>query len=73
MGWASGGQLFIETWQAAREGIPEEKRVAAAKRMITSFEERDWDTQDEAEGIWPEVDQALRELHPAWYEDDDDE
>jgi hypothetical protein len=63
MGWASGSQLFSNLIATMRKHVKDKsKRKAIYKEMIISFEDEDWDTQDECEGEDSAFDEALDEL-----------
>jgi hypothetical protein len=38
--------------------------------LIETFEDMDWDTQNECKGVDPAFDAALEAAHPDWYEPD---
>lgn len=72
MGWSSGTDLFIDVWKAVRMEIGPDRRVQVCRTVIEAFEQADWDTQNEAERKdWPEVTEALLQIHPKWRRDDD--
>lgn len=63
MGWASGSSLFNDIINALMtEGVPPETRYFIYKSLIVSFQDHDWDTEDECEGTDPAFDRALKEL-----------
>lgn len=69
MGWASGSGLFSDVITAIKPAIKDEvRRKELYKKLIQSFENADWDTQNECEGEDRAFDNALKELHPDWYE-----
>ena len=71
MGWSSGTMLFSSVIIAAKKAIPDmEKRKEFYKEIIDAFEDADWDTQDECMGEDGAYDEAIREMHPNWFEDD---
>jgi hypothetical protein len=71
MGWARGSKLFSEVISAVRAHAPDEGvRKALYIKLIDAFEDFDWDTQDECVGEDPAYDEALKELHPEWYEEE---
>lgn len=60
MGWASGSELFGSLIRTMRKHVPDAKvRTKVYKAMIKAFEDADWDTQDECEGMDPAFDKAL--------------
>lgn len=70
MGWASGSRLFSEVIDVIKKYVPDEdERVDIYKGLIDAFEEADWDTQDECMGEDAAYDTALKELHPEWYDE----
>ena len=71
MGWASGSGIFTEVITSAKKFIKDKKaRKKFYKNVMAAFEDHDWDTQQECEGLDPVFDELLRETHPDWYEDD---
>lgn len=74
MGWGSGSTLFSMVIDAVKPHVPDEaKRQEIYKPLIEAFESQDWDTQDECMGEDPAYDAALKELHPDWYDEDDED
>lgn len=74
MGWASGSSLMSEIISAIQPHMPDEgARKEVYKVLINAFEDQDWDTQDECEGEDPAYDAALEELHPEWYEEEEED
>lgn len=73
MGWASGSRVMSEIIAAIQPHLPDENaRKEVYKILINVFEDDDWDTQDECEGEDPAFDAALAELHPDWYEEEEE-
>lgn len=73
MGWASGSTVFSEVISAVKEHVKEKDvRKAIYIPIIEAFEEKDWDTQDECIGEDDAYDEAIMELHPRWFEDEDE-
>jgi hypothetical protein len=70
MGWCSGDGILAEVWGEVRAHLPEEIRVDVFKRLIRMFEMYDLDCYSAIEET-PEGKEALKQLHPKWYEDDD--
>ena len=77
MGWVSGSDLATEIIKAFEvfsefdtRDVSVKMKVEFYKAIITALEQHDWDTQDEAMGMSPEFDAAIRELNPAMFEDD---
>jgi hypothetical protein len=70
MGWASGSSLFGKVIEAAQKHIPNpDARQAFYLSVIPAFDDHDWDTHSECEGVDEAFDKALRTLHPDWYEE----
>lgn len=67
VGWSSGSELYDGVIEAALLAIPDlDKRVTFHMNVIDSFENEDWDTQEECLGRDEAFDIALRKLHPDW-------
>jgi hypothetical protein len=71
MGWASGSRAmneliatFNETIGKTDHQIPETAIIDFWKRVISSFEDEDWDTQGESLGEDPTWDKAFFAEHP---------
>ena len=74
MGWASGSRVMSQIIGAIQPHLPDENaRKEVYKILIGVFEDSDWDTQDECEGEDPAFDAALEELHPDWYEEEEED
>lgn len=74
MGWASGTELMCRVIHTLQEHIPNVvDRQRAYCSLIDAFEDSDWDTQDDCLGMDDAFDAAMRELHPGWFEDEEDE
>ena len=70
MGWSSGTELMSRVITATRKVIPDEKtRKEFYKEIIDAFEDYDWDTENECLGEDSAYDDALKEMHPDWFED----
>ena len=67
MGWASGEPIIFDVWEAVREYIPEEKRVEVIGKVMKSFFDHDWDTEDDFIDTYPEAQEAMRQLYPRRY------
>jgi hypothetical protein len=73
MGWASGSRLFNSVIEVLKNNIDDKQlREDIYIELIEAFEDCDWDTQDECMDRDPAFDSALKELHPNWYDRDDD-
>jgi hypothetical protein len=74
MGWASGSSLasaLITSAKAHIESGHERKRFYMD--MIEAFEEADCDTLGECCGEDDMFDEAMQEIHPDYFEDEEDE
>jgi len=50
---------------------PKQKELEIIKRLIEALEDKDWDCQmDSAYRDHPLFIQAMKELHPEWYEEE---
>lgn len=62
MGWASGSDLFSQIIAVIKEEVPDiEKRKTIYRTIARSFEDFDWDTQDECLGEDPAYDAVYDE------------
>jgi hypothetical protein len=73
MGWASASGLVEDITNAFIEYEETKDRKAFFAAVVKTFEDGDWDTQDEVMGIDDDLDAVIKELHPDWYNDDDEE
>lgn len=74
MGWASGSRLMSEIIKGLVESdVNADQREAFYRIVIPAMESMDWDTQDECEGEDAAYDKVLMELHPDWFEVDEEE
>jgi hypothetical protein len=72
MGWCSGSRLFGEVIDTVQSHVADKTaRVDIYVDLIQAFEEADWDTQNECIGQDPAYDEALKFLHPDWFDDHD--
>jgi len=72
MGWCSGTEVFDQIAAIVLSDKPLDKK-ATLKAVIESLENSDWDCQSDS-WYWdnPVVQEIMRELHPAWFEDEVD-
>ena len=71
MGWGSATNIYEQVIHAIMdEGVDAPTRHRIHMRLIPAFEDQDWDTQGECEGIDGSFDSALEALHPEWFGDD---
>lgn len=74
MGWASASRIMSDIMDAVIPVVPDkEARKKIYRPVIESLEEGDWDTQDECMGEDDAYDEVIKELHPTWFEDEDEE
>jgi len=73
MGWSSGSDLMrwiIEDLKTIVKDNKLRKKIYVC--LINNFENEDWDTQDEVREIDESFDKALEELHPEWFNDNEE-
>jgi len=72
MGWSGGSDLMSSVISAAKNYIDDAHcRKGFYKKVIDAFEDCDWDTQNECIGEDTAFDEALYELHPTWFDEQD--
>ena len=73
MGWCSGTDSFDDAISIMEEsGVELTKDIF--KKMIISFENKDWDCQlDSQYSEYKQFQEALVELHPTWFDFDEEE
>lgn len=72
MGWSRGSQIMDQIIGQLQTHLPDEEvRQGVYAILIETFEDMDWDTQNECEGVDPAFDAALEAAHPDWYEPDE--
>lgn len=70
MGWCRGDALLAEAWEHVQEFVTDhDQRVTLLTLLINEFESMDMDCYDCIQEF-PEGEDALRQLHPEWYEDE---
>jgi hypothetical protein len=71
MGWGSGVYVFDAIAKALLDDKPVDKK-SALKAVIVALEDGDWDTHQDSDYYdHPLVQEAMKELHPDWFEDED--
>lgn len=71
MGWSGGTTVLLGLVQACNDiQIAPFKRFRLYKRMIKVLEGEDWDTHDECLCEDAALDDAIRAVHPEWFEDE---
>lgn len=72
MGWASASGIMSDIISAIKPVLPDkETRKKVYLPIIQSFEDSDWDTQDECMGEDEAYDEVIKELHPTWFDDEE--
>lgn len=70
MGWASASIIMSDIIRGVSPVVPDkDTRKAIYVPIIKSLEDGDWDTQGECLGEDEAYDEAIKELHPTWFED----
>lgn len=75
MGWCSGTRIFDSVVKALRETkTPWSSQENILWNLVYELEDMDWDCQCESY-YWddPQIKQFFRQLHPHWFEDEEDE
>lgn len=73
MGWASGSSVMSAVIGGVKPQVADkEARKAIYKPIIDELEAGDWDTQDECLGEDDAYDEVMREMHPGWFEPDEE-
>jgi len=65
--------MVEEIINLAMEFVPENKRKEFYIEIIGLFEGGDWDTQHECLEIDFLFDEAMKEAHPDWYDNEEEE
>lgn len=74
MGWSSATGIMDEIIKAVKKNVPDvNTRKKIYKPIVLALESEDWDTQDECLDQDLAFDEVMRELHPNWFEDDEEE
>lgn len=74
MGWSSGTELMENfALRLKKSRINAEIRKKVYLILVDEMEAMDWDNVNEVEGLDKALDEALVELHPEYYEDEDEE
>jgi hypothetical protein len=70
MGWCSGTPIFDAVASALLDDKPTDKK-ALLRTVIEAMEDQDWDCQEDS-AYWdhPLVREAMKELHPSWFNDE---
>ena len=64
MGWARGSEHMGKLIKVVKKNVPNDKvRGAIYREMIRSFQDGDWDTEDECIGKDPAFDKALKTVN----------
>ncbi|MGX6999867.1 hypothetical protein [Caballeronia sp. KNU42] len=63
-----------EVIAALQPQVPDiEARKMIYRVLVVAFENMDWDTQMDCMDEDPAFDAVIEDLHPQWFEDDDDD
>lgn len=74
MGWNNGSSIMGAVIQAVHKEVgPYGQRFRIYKEIIPVFQEYDWDTEIECMGDDNAFDDALKELHPEFFEEEPEE
>jgi hypothetical protein len=67
MGWGSGSEMMSDIIYDMKKKVKDkETRKIIYKILIESFENNDWDTQEECMGSDKAFDEVLKDLHATW-------
>lgn len=72
MGWASGSGLLSDVILSTKKVVPAKHRKELYKLFIDHFESYDCDTINECCGIDKQFDEALKEMYPEWFEEQEE-
>jgi hypothetical protein len=74
MGWCSGTDIFDAVAADVIDSeLPEAAQERIIKTLINAMEDHDWDCQGDSDYYeHPLVQRVVKELHPDWFEDEDD-
>lgn len=73
MGWASGTGIAIGIIDSVKTHVKYySTRVDIYLDVIETLEDADWDCATEAMGHDPAFDEAVRTLHPDWFEEEEE-
>ena len=74
MGWCSGSEFMLFFLELADEYVDKDRRQDFIKQAVYFLEDNDWDCQEDVIGEDSELDEILEELHPDWFDlDEEDE
>jgi hypothetical protein len=74
MGWGSGAEVMSEVIAALQPQVPDiEARKTIYRVLVAAFENMDWDTQMDCMDEDPAFDAVIEDLHPKWFEGDDED
>lgn len=69
MGWSSGSSIMSKVIEGVKPQVADkDARKAIYTTVIEALEDGDWDTQDECLGEDDAYDEAIKELHPDWFD-----
>lgn len=75
MGWCSGTEIFDAVVSfVLKTDASDDEKSSLLKTLADALENHDWDCQQDSDHYeHPIVQRVMHELHPDWYEEDDDE
>lgn len=75
MGWCSATDIFDNVCKSVLDSaIPEEEQYRVLYNLANQLENEDWDCQSDSDYYkHPLVKRIMIELHPDWFEDEDQE
>ncbi len=74
MGFCSGTQIFDDAMEEILKiELPEAKQILIVMALIDALDNHDWDChQDSAYYENPIVNRAIQNLHPDWFDEDEE-
>lgn len=74
MGWSRGTPVAIGIIESVKKHVKNySKRVDIYVDVIETLEDNDWDTVSEAMGYDDAFDEAVKDLHPDWFEEEEED
>lgn len=74
MGWGSGSRVMGELIESLKRNVADDEvREAVYVDMIDALQDMDCDTLQECEGDDEAFDNALRQVNPDWYDEEDED
>lgn len=72
MGWCTGSGLLGDIIMSTKKVVPTKHRKELYKLFVNHFENYDCDTIHECCGIDKQFDEALKEMYPEWFEEQEE-